>query len=67
MNRFWEIIFSLPLRFRRYVRLSELKHSLSHELPLTAHKTVFSHLNEVKATNSKKSFKEKIKLTKSLH
>ena len=48
MSRFWEIVFFLSLLFRRHVRLSELKHSTSRELPLTARKTVFSHLNYVK-------------------
>ena len=46
MSRFWEIAFCLPLLFRRHVCLSKLKHSPSRELPLTARKTVFSHLNE---------------------
>ena len=31
--------------FRRHVCLSNLKHAPSRELPLTARKTVFSHLN----------------------
>ena len=44
MSRFWEIVFCLPLLFRRHVCLSKLKHSPSRELPLTARKTVFSHL-----------------------
>ena len=44
MSRFWEIAFCLPLLFRRHVCLSKLKHSPSRELPLTARKTVFSHL-----------------------
>ena len=55
MSRFWEIVFCLPLLFRRHVCLSKLKHSPSRELPLTARKTVFSHLNlkylQVKITN----------------
>ena len=45
MSRFWEIVFYVPLLFRRHVCLSKLKHSPSRESPLTAHKTVFSHLN----------------------
>ena len=44
MSRFWEIVFCLPFLFRRHVCLSKLKHSPSRELPLTARKTVFSHL-----------------------
>ena len=44
MSRFWEIAFCLPLLFRRHVCLSKLKHSPLRELPLTARKTVFSHL-----------------------
>ena len=32
---------------RRHVCLSNLKHAPSRELPLTARKTVFSHLNYV--------------------
>ena len=40
-------------RLRRHVYLSNLKHALSRELPLTARKTVFSHLNrdEEKSVN----------------
>ena len=45
MSRFWEIVFCVPLLFRR--RLSNLKHAQSRELPLTARKTVFSHLKEM--------------------
>ena len=44
MSRFCEIVFCAPLLFRRHVCLSNLKHSSSRELPLTARKTVFSHL-----------------------
>ena len=44
MSRFWEIVFFVPLVLRRHVCLSKFKHSASRELPLTAHKTVFSHL-----------------------
>ena len=44
MSRFWEIVFCVPLLFRRHVCLSNLKHSPSRELPLTGRKTVFSHL-----------------------
>ena len=53
MSRFWEIVFFLSLLFRRHVCLSELKHSPSRELPLTARKTVFSHLKAscLKGTN----------------
>ena len=40
MSRFWEIVFCEPLLFRRHVCLSNLKHELSRELLLTAHKTV---------------------------
>ena len=40
MSKFWEIVFCVPLFFRRHVCLS----NLSFELPLTAGKTVFSHL-----------------------
>ena len=47
MSRFWEIAFCLPLLFRRHVCLSKLKHSPSRELPLTARKTVFSHLKQL--------------------
>ena len=45
MSRFWEIVFCVPLLFRRQFCLSNLKHAPSCELPLTARKTVFSHLN----------------------
>ena len=45
MSRFWEIVFCVPLLFRRHVYLSNLKHAPSCELPLTAQKTMFSHLN----------------------
>ena len=44
MSRFWEIVFCVPLLFHRHVSLSNLKHELSRELPLTTAKTVFSHL-----------------------
>ena len=44
MSRFWEIVFCVPLLFRRHVCLCKLKHSPSRELPLTARETVFSHL-----------------------
>ena len=44
MSRFWEIVFCVPLLIRRHVCLSNLKHVASCELPLTARKTVFSHL-----------------------
>ena len=47
MSRFWEIVFCVPLLFRRHVCLSKLKHLRSRESPLTARKTVFSHLNTV--------------------
>ena len=46
MSRFWEIVFFLPLLFRRHVCWSELKRSPSRELPLTARNTVFSHLKD---------------------
>ena len=39
-NRF----LTVPLLFRSHVCLSNLKHAPSRELPLTATKTVFSHL-----------------------
>ena len=45
MSRFWKIVFCVPLLFCRHVCLSNLKHAPSLELLLTAHKTVFSHLN----------------------
>ena len=44
MSKFCEIVFCVPLLFRRHVCLSNLKHPPSRELPLTARKTVFSHL-----------------------
>ena len=44
MSRFCEIVVCAPLLFRRHVCLSNLKHSPSRELPLTALKAVFSHL-----------------------
>jgi len=40
MSRFWEIIFCVLLLFSPPCLLSDLKHAL----PLTARKTVFSHL-----------------------
>ena len=43
MSRFWEILFCVPLLFRRHVCVSFLKRTPSHELPLTAHKTVLNH------------------------
>ena len=43
MSRFWEILFCVPLLFRRHICESYLKHTPSHELPLTAHKTVLNH------------------------
>ena len=46
MSRFWEIVFCVPLLFRRHVCLSNLKHVPTRKLPLTASKTVFSHLKE---------------------
>ena len=42
--RFCEIVFCAPLLYRRHVCSSNLKRSPSRELPLTARKTVFSHL-----------------------
>ena len=45
MSRFWKNVFCVPLLFCRHVCLSNLKHAPSLELLLTAHKTVFSHLN----------------------
>ena len=45
MNKFWEIVFCVPLLFRRHVWLFNLKHAPSRKLPLTTRKTVFSHLN----------------------
>ena len=44
MNRFWEIVFCVPLLFCRHVCLSNLKQVPSRKLPLNARKTVFSHL-----------------------
>ena len=44
MSTFWEIVFCVALLFRRHVCLSNLKQALSRKLPLTARKTVFSHL-----------------------
>ena len=52
MSRFWKIAFCLPLLFRRHVCLSKLKHSPSRVLPLTARKTVFSHLKRNNKTGS---------------
>ena len=46
MSRFWEIGFCVSLLFRRHVCLSNLKEAPSRKLPLTARKTVFSHLKE---------------------
>ena len=43
MSRFCEILFCVPLLFRRHVCVSFLKRTPSHELPLTAHKTVLNH------------------------
>ena len=48
MSRFCEIVFCAPLLYRRHVCPSNLKHSPSRELPLTARKTVFSHLKYTK-------------------
>ena len=48
MSKFCEIVFCVPLLFRRHVCLSNLKHTPSRELPLTARKTVFSHLKSWK-------------------
>ena len=48
MSRFCEIVFCAPLLYRRHVCSSNLKHSPSRELPLTARKTVFSHLKYTK-------------------
>ena len=48
MSRFCEIVFCAPLHYRRHVCSSNLKHSPSRELPLTARKTVFSRLNYTK-------------------
>ena len=45
MSRFWEIVFCVPLLFRRHVCYCKLKHSPSRELPLTARETVCSHLS----------------------
>ena len=45
MSKIWEIAFCVPSLFRRHVCLPNLKDSPSRELPLTARKTVFSHLN----------------------
>ena len=55
MSRFWEI-FCVPLLFRRHVCLSKLKHLRSRESPLTARKTVFSHL---KYLDRHKSYRRK--------
>ena len=44
MSRCWEIVFCVPLLFRRYVFLSNSKHAPSRELPLTDRKTVFRRL-----------------------
>ena len=41
--------------FRRHVCLSNLKHAPSRELPLTARKTVFSHLKRKHSTCSRHS------------
>ena len=43
MSRFWEIVFRVTLLFAAMF-VSNLKHAPSRELPLTARKTVFSHL-----------------------
>ena len=52
MSRFWEIVFRVPLLFRRHVCLSNLKHLRSREMLLTTRKTVFSHLNWVNKQSS---------------
>ena len=44
MSRFWEIVFCVPLLLRRHVYFSNLKQAPSRKLPLTALKTVLSHL-----------------------
>ena len=45
MSRFEKLSSVYHFFFRRHVCLSNLKHAPSLELPLTARKTVFSHLN----------------------
>ena len=53
ITKFWWVHFEKSSSvyhcfFRSHVCLSNLKHAPSRELPLTARKTVFSHLNTVK-------------------
>ena len=45
MSRFEKLFSVYHCFFRHHVCLSNLKHAPSRELPLTARKTVFSHLN----------------------
>ena len=47
MSTFWEIVFLYTIAFfRRHVCLSKTR-AVSREFPLTARKTVFSHLKEL--------------------
>ena len=62
MSRFWEIVFCVPMIFRRHVCLSNLKHAPSRKLPLTAHKTVFSHLTQA-LNNPTQAFNEEKRST----
>ena len=56
MSGFWEIVFCEPLLFRRHVCFSNWKNARSRELPLTARKTVFSHLNLKGGLHAKELF-----------
>ena len=61
MRRFCEIVFCVPLLFRRHVCLSNLKHSPSREVPLTARKTACLSLPYL-TCNIKYSYKSGIPL-----
>ena len=62
MSRFREIVFCVPLLFRRHDCLCKLKHAQSLELPLTARKTVFSHLNQATVGSNIKRTALKLKV-----
>ena len=64
MSRFWEIVFRVPLLFRRHVCLSKLKHSPSRAFPLTARKTVFSHLKQPRRRQRQRERKKNNRLAK---
>ena len=55
ITKFWRVDFEKSSSvyhrfFRRHVCLSNFKTRVIRELPLTAHKTVFSHLKKLKET-----------------